>query len=103
MQASPTRAPALLAATGVAAGIAMAVVVAASDILVNPGVSAATRAGFVAANVVGGAYTWWRRPDSRFGPLFAGVGLMLSLTALNALSNPLAFTVGSVIYAFVIL
>jgi signal transduction histidine kinase len=103
MEASTIRTPALLAATGVAAGAVTAIVVAASDILVNPGVSAAARAGFVAANVLGGAYTWWRRPASAFGVLFAGVGLAFSLTTLNALAGSLAFTLGSVAYAFVIL
>src|SRR5689334_11149340 len=103
MEATSTRTPALLAVTGVAAGAVTAVVVAASDILVNPGVSAAARAGFVTANVVGGAYTWWRRPGSSFGLLFAGVGLLFSVTTLNALSGSLAFTLGSVVYAFTIL
>jgi signal transduction histidine kinase len=98
-----TGTPALLAAAGVAAGAVTAVVVAGSDILVDPGVSAAARAGFVAANVVGGAYTWWRRPSSGFGLLFAGVGLLFSLTTLNALSAPVPFTLGSVVYAVVIL
>src|SRR6188472_1088674 len=98
-----TGTPALVAATGVAAGAATAVVVAGSDILVNPGISAGARAGFVTANVIGGAYTWWRRPTSAFGLLFAGVGLLFSVTTLNALSAPLAFTLGSVVYAGVIL
>jgi len=92
-----------VAATGVAAGAATAVVVAGSNILVNPGISAGARAGFVTANVIGGAYTWWRRPASAFGLLFAGVGLLFSVTTLNALSAPLAFTLGSVVYAGVIL
>ena len=103
MESTSTRTPALVAATGVAAGAVTAIVVAGSDILLNPGVSAATRAGFVTANVLGGAYTWWRRPTSAFGLLFAGVGLLFSLTTLNALSAPVAFTVGNVIYAAVIL
>jgi signal transduction histidine kinase len=98
-----TGTPALVAATGVAAGTLTAAVVASSDILLNPGVSAAARAGFVALNVLGGAYTWWRRPTSGFGLLFAGVGLLFSVTTLNALSDALAFTLGSVVYAGVIL
>jgi signal transduction histidine kinase len=88
---------------GVAAGAVTAVVVAGSAILVDPGISAAARASFVTANVLGGAYTWWRRPTSGFGLLFAGVGLLFSVTTLNALSAPLAFTLGSVVYAAVIL
>src|SRR5512132_2713145 len=99
MQSTTTRTPALVAMAGVAAGAVTAAVVAGSAILVDPGISAAARAGFVTGNVVGGAYTWWRRPTSGFGLLFAGVGLLFSVTTLNALSAPLAFTLGSVVYA----
>ena len=84
-----------------AAGTATAVVVATSDVLLDPELSAATRAGFVVANVAGGAYTWWRRPASGFGPLFAMTGLLFALTSLNALADQLPFTLGRVLYAAV--
>ena len=54
-----------------------------SDILLDPQLGAAFRAGFVLANVAGGAYTWWRRPASGFGPLFAATGLLFALTSLT--------------------
>ena len=91
-----------MAAAGVLASAGTAIVVARSDVLLHPEVSAAVRAAFVLANVVGGAYTWWRRPASGFGPLFAATGLLFALTSLNAFAAPLAFTLGRVVYAVVL-
>src|SRR4051794_11611144 len=79
----------------------MLVVVSRSDVLIDPQLSAWVRAAFVLANVAGGAYTWWRRPASGFGPLLAGAGLLFALTSLNALAQPLPFTLGRVAYAAV--
>src|SRR4051794_19553680 len=79
----------------------MLVVVSRSDVLIDPQLSAWVRAAFVLANVAGGAYTWWRRPASGFGPLLAAVGLLFALTSLNALAAPLPFTLGRVAYAAV--
>jgi signal transduction histidine kinase len=93
--------PALLAAAGVLAAAFTAVAVGRSDILRDPHLSAAARTAFVVANVAGGAYTWWRRPASGFGPLFAATGLLFALTSLNGFAAPLAFTLGRVVYAAV--
>ena len=93
--------PALLAAAGVLAAVFTAVAVGRSDILRDPHLSAAARTAFVVANVAGGAYTWWRRPASGFGPLFAAIGLLFALTSLNGFAAPLAFTLGRVLYATV--
>jgi signal transduction histidine kinase len=94
-------APALVAIAGVLAAACTVAVVAGSEILVQRELSAWFRGAFVLANVVAGAYTWWRRPASGFGPLFAATGLLFALTSLNASSAPLAFTVGRVVYAVV--
>ena len=93
--------PAVVAIAGVLAAAFTAIVVGRSDILVDPQLSAWVRAGFVLANVAGGAYTWWRRPASGFGPLVAGTGLLFALTSLNALAAPLPFTLGRLAYAAV--
>ena len=93
--------PALTAGAGVLAAGVTVVVVGDSEVLDQPALSAAVRGGFVLAAVAGGAYTWWRRPGSGFGPLFALAGLLFALTSLNALAAPLAFTLGRVAYAAV--
>jgi signal transduction histidine kinase len=95
--------PALTAIAGVLAAAFTFALVSGSDILVQRQLSAWVRAAFVLANVAGGAYTWWRRPGSGFGPLFALTGLLFALTSLNALAAPVAFTVGRVAYAIVML
>ncbi len=93
--------PALFAVAGVLAAASTFAVVGGSDILDEPRLSAWARGGFVLTSVAGGAYTWWRRPGSGFGPLFAVTGLLFALTSLNALAAPLAFTLGRVAYAAV--
>jgi signal transduction histidine kinase len=93
--------PALVALAGVLASAFTLVVVGRSDVLLDPRLSAWIRAAFVLANVAGGAYTWWRRPASGFGPLLASVGLLFALTSLNALAQPFPFTLGRVAYAAV--
>ena len=93
--------PALTAGAGVLAAAVTVVVVGDSEVLDQPALSAAVRGGFVLAAVAGGAYTWWRRPGSGFGPLFALAGLLFALTSLKALAAPLAFTLGRVAYAAV--
>src|SRR3954471_22397077 len=98
-----TRTPAPIALAGAVAAAGTFVVVAGSDVLAQPRLSAWVRAGFVAATAGGGAYTWWRRPASGFGPLLALTGLLFAVTSLNALAAPLAFTLGRVAYAAVML
>src|SRR5262245_24151088 len=93
--------PALIAIAGVLAAALTVLIVGGSEILVQRELSAWVRGGFVLANVLGGAYTWWRRPGSGFGPLFALTGLLFALTSLNALSASLAFTLGRILYAVV--
>ncbi len=46
------------------------------------------------AYVVCGVIAWWRRPDSRFGPLMIAVGFGNFLSTLSWTSNDLAYTVG---------
>ena len=93
--------PGVVAIAGVLAAGFTLVVVGRSDVLIDPQLSAWVRAAFVLANVAGGAYTWWRRPASGFGPLLASAGLLFALTSLNALAAPLPFTLGRVAYAVV--
>src|SRR4051812_2008847 len=94
--------PGLAAMNGFCGAIVAGIVVVGdSDVLADPRLSAGVRGAFVLVNVVGGAYTWWRRPGSGFGPLLAATGLLFALTSLNAFADPLAFTLGRVAYAAV--
>jgi len=95
--------PALAAVAGLVAAVLTVMAVASSQILVEPRLSGAFRGAFVLASVGVGAYTWWRRPASGFGPLFAATGLLFALTSLNASAASLTFTVGRVVYAVVML
>jgi hypothetical protein len=66
--------------------VATAVTVCAvqgSTVLRDPEVTAIVRGLFVASHVGLGAVTWWRRPDSRLGPLLAGTGFLYALTSLS--------------------
>lgn len=76
--------------------------VARSPILATPVVTAVWRGAFVGSYVAVGAYTWWRRRDSRLGPLVAGVGFLYSVASLNASGASLAYTIGMVVWATVI-
>ncbi len=92
----------VLAAIGVAGAVATAATawaVANSPILVARTGDVIWRSLFVAAYVAVGAYTWWRRPESRLGPIVAGAGFLYSLTSLNASGAALAYTVGMVVWA----
>ena len=97
---------ALVAVVVVAAGIAATALtvwgVARSPILGNPVTTAVWRGAFVASYVAVGAYTWWRRGESRLGPLVAGVGFLYSVASLNASGASLAYTIGMVVWATVI-
>jgi signal transduction histidine kinase len=41
-----------------------------------------------------GLYAWWRRPDSRFGPLMVAAGFVNFLSTLSWTTNDLTFTLG---------
>ena len=57
------------------------------------------RSLFVSTFVAVGAYTWWRRPQSPLGPIIAAVGFIYAATSLNASGEPLAYTIGMVMWA----
>lgn len=97
---SETRAFVVLALGAVATAVT-AWAVARSPILVDPTGFSVWRSLAVASYVGVGAYTWWRQPESRLGPLVAGAGLLYSVTCLNASAAPLAYTLGMVVWAAV--
>jgi signal transduction histidine kinase len=73
--------------------------VASSPILVDASGDVVWRSLIVGEYVAVGAYVWWRRPESPLGAILAGVGFMYSVTSLNALGAPLAYTLGMVVWA----
>lgn len=92
----------VLVAVGVAGIVATAVTawaVANSPILVNRSGDVIWRSLFVAAYVAVGEYTWWRRPESRLGPIVAGIGFLYSVTSMNVSGDALVYTLGMVVWA----
>ena len=95
----------LAVAIGIGGVIATALTVwgvARSPIFGDPADTALWRGAFVAAYVAVGGYTWWRRGESRLGPLVAGVGFLYSVASLNASGAALPYTIGMVVWAAVI-
>ena len=60
----------------------------------EPGLQAALLDWIVLSYVFSGLIAWWRRPDSRFGPLMIAAGFATSLSSLSSASGALPFTVG---------
>ena len=89
---------------GVLWGIALAGVAAAACAVVlrltsdhggpEPGLQAALLDWIVCSYIFSGLIAWWRRPESRFGPLMVAAGFMTSLSSLSSASSPLPFTIG---------
>jgi signal transduction histidine kinase len=92
----------VLLAVGVAGAVATALTawaVSGSPILADPMGIAVWRSLVVASYVGVGQYTWWRRPDSRLGPLLVGNGFLYAATSFNASGGSPAYTLGMAIWA----
>jgi signal transduction histidine kinase len=77
------------------AGAAMAVVLAYdSEHLPEPGIRAALLDWIVLPYVFAGLIAWWRRPQSRFGPLMVAAGFTMLLSGLQWANLALPYTVG---------
>ena len=86
-------------AAGIVATAVTAWAVSGSPILVDPMGVAVWRSLVVASYVGVGLYVWWRRPDSRLGPLVAGNGFLYAATSFNASGASGAYTLGTVTWA----
>jgi signal transduction histidine kinase len=73
-----------------------------SPVASAPETTAIVKGLSVAAYVAVGAYTWWRRPQSRLGPLVVVAGLLMATTTLTASTNQLSFTLGRVALAVLV-
>lgn len=76
-----------------AAAVAVALALT-SDHVPNPGLRAALLDWVVLPYVLAGAVAWWRRPESRLGPLMVAAGFATALGALSWANTPLPLTVG---------
>lgn len=90
------------AVAGAVATVGTAWACAHSPIFRDPTGAALWRSAFVASYVGVGVYSYWRRPESRLGPLVAAVGFLYSLASLNASGASLAYTIGMVVWVAVI-
>jgi signal transduction histidine kinase len=88
-----------LVCAGAAATAWTAWFVARSPVQLDPEVNAVVGAAYIASLVAVGAYTWYRRPMSRLGPLVAVAGLTWALTTPSASGNALAYTIGMTFWA----
>jgi signal transduction histidine kinase len=84
---------------GIAATALTVWAVARSPILVDPMSLSIWRGLVVALYVAVGLYTWWRRPDSRLGPLLVGNGFLYAATSFDASGSSWAYTLGMVMWA----
>ena len=89
----------VVGAAGVLATALTVWAVARSPILVDPMSVSIWRGLVVALYVVVGLYTWWRRSDSRLGPLLVGNGFLYAATSFNASGASPAYTFGMVMWA----
>ena len=92
----------VLLAAGVGGAVATTLTawaVSRSPTLVDPQGTSIWRSLVVASYVGVGLYTWWRRPDSRLGPLVVGNGFLYAATSFNASGSSSAYTLGMVMWA----
>jgi signal transduction histidine kinase len=91
--------PALLCAIalgGLAVGTTSFLLAFASDHVLDPGLQASLYCLIEVPYILGGALAWWRRPDSRFGPLMIAAGYTAFLANL-LWANSVAFqTLGQI-------
>jgi signal transduction histidine kinase len=89
--------PALLwaiAACGCAAVGVTLTLALTSDHLTEPGIHGALLAWTTVTYVFAGLVAWWRRPESRFGPLMIGAGCASFLSSLSSANAAGLFTIG---------
>ena len=79
---------------GVAASAAAATVAMTTGRTTEPEWQAVLFAWIVLTYTVGGAIAWWRRPDSRFGPLMVAAGAAMFVSSLYFADAAALFTLG---------
>ena len=83
-----------ITAAGVCAALCSVALALTSDHVDHPPVQAALMVWVVLPYVLAGLYAWWRRPESRFGPLMVAAGFGMFLTSLSWSTFAVPFTLG---------
>jgi signal transduction histidine kinase len=84
-----------IALAGVAAGGVTMWLALNSDHVAEPGLQAALMDWITLPYVFAGLIAWYRRPDSRFGPLMVVAGFSMFLSTLAWANHPLPHTIGA--------
>jgi signal transduction histidine kinase len=85
-----------LALAGFAAAWLVVALAYSSDHVPEPAVRAALLDWIVLPYILAGLVAWWRRPDSRFGPLMVAAGFAMFLSGLQWSTQALPYTIGMV-------
>jgi signal transduction histidine kinase len=100
LAALPAPKPAVLTASavaGVAAAVTTLALALANDQIDHVGVNVFL-SDWITVNYIGaGLIAWWRRPDSRFGPLMVAGGFLNFLATLQVASADVPVTIGRVL------
>jgi signal transduction histidine kinase len=83
-----------IALGGVAAAASTFALALASDHVPEPGLQAALTGWITLPYIFGGLVAWWRRPDSRLGPLMVAAGFAMFGSTLAWANRALPFTIG---------
>ncbi|HSD76413.1 MAG TPA: histidine kinase [Solirubrobacteraceae bacterium] len=83
-----------IAAAGCAAAAGTVALALTSDHVAEPGLQAALMDWITLPYVLGGVIAWWRRPDSRFGPLMIVAGFAMSASTLAWTDADVPHTIG---------
>jgi signal transduction histidine kinase len=86
----------VLALGGFAVGAACFLLAFDSDHVQDPGLQASLYCLIEVPYILGGVVAWWRRPDSRFGPLMIAAGYTAFLANLAWANSELPATIGQV-------
>ena len=65
-----------------------------SDHATEPGLQASLLDWIILSYIFSGLVAWWRRPESRFGPLMVGAGFVIALTATRWANADFPYTLG---------
>ena len=86
-----------IALAGCAAAAGSVALALTSDHVAEPGLQAALMDWMALPYVIAGVIAWWRRPESRFGPLMVVAGFVTFLATLAWSNLGTAFTIGQAV------